>query len=57
MRKINMPITKIIICQTCFEKIQPITDKCSYCKNLEILDSDLSDKGVLYFVLFIKKLQ
>jgi len=45
-----MLITKIIICHTCFEKIQPITDQCPYCKNLEKLDSDLADKGSLIFI-------
>ncbi len=45
-----MQIIKIIICHTCFEKIQPIIDKCIHCQNLEKLDSEQAFKSAGIFI-------
>ena len=45
-----MQIIKIIICQQCFEKIQPMIDSCSHCQSLEKLDSEQFGKRALIFM-------
>ncbi len=45
-----MQIIKIIICQTCFDKIQPMIDSCPHCQNVEKLDSEQAGKSAWIFL-------
>ncbi len=45
-----MQIIKIIICQTCFDKIQPMIDSCPHCQHSEKLDSEQANKSTLIFI-------
>ena len=44
-----MQIIKIIICQECFEKIQPMIDFCPNCRNAVKLDFKQADRSTLIF--------